>query len=51
MRERCRFSALDKFVPDGHMDIVIIDKVAQNDPLDSSTQKTDQMDIKIKDMG
>ena len=26
-------------------------KVAQNDPLDSSSQKIDQVDSKIKDLG
>ena len=30
---------------------VIMVKVAQNGPLDSSSQKNDQMDSEIKDMG
>ena len=30
---------------------VLIVKVAQNDPIDSSSQKNDQVDSKIKDMG
>ena len=30
---------------------MLIVKVAQNDPLDSSSQKIDQVDSEIKDMG
>ena len=30
---------------------VLIVKVAQNDPLDSSSQNNDQVDSEIKDMG
>ena len=30
---------------------VLIVKVAQNDPLDSSSQKIDQVDSEIKDVG
>ena len=42
------FGTLDFGTLDSGLTIV---KVAQNDPLDSSSQKIDQVDSEIKDMG